>query len=130
MGNTNTFWESGTRLGALPVGKTGKQMIGDREMSEDCRSPKEAPYPLKKVREVFLEEAVFEVGRSTGLGRLRTAQGRREAKEESKKQFTTMACLLGSVFEPCPKTDFPPEPNLLLSKTIPQHGMLPKCLIL
>ena len=40
MGNTNTFWESGTRLGSLPVGKTGKQMIGDREMSENCRSPK------------------------------------------------------------------------------------------
>ena len=69
------------------------------------------------------------MGRSMGLGRLRTAQGCREAKEGLKKQFTMMACLLGSAFEPCPKTDFPPKPNLLLSETIPQHGMLPKCLI-
>lgn len=95
-------------------------MTGDR-MSEHCRSPEKAPYPLKKAREVFLEEAVFELGRSMGLGRQRTAHGCREAKEGLKKQFTTMACLLGSTFELCPETNFSQMPNLLLSKTIPQH---------
>lgn len=90
-------------------------------MSEDCKSPKKAPYPLKSVREVFLEEAVFELGRSMGLGRPRTVHECREAKEGLKKQFPKTACLLGSAFELCPETNFSQMPNLLLSKTIPQH---------
>lgn len=121
--NTNTFWESGTRLWSLTVEKMGKQIVGDREMTEDCRSPKEAPHPVKEVREGFLEEAVFELHRSMEVGKLRAANWGRETKEGLKRQArpTTMACLLGYTFELSPETKFPKKPNLLLSKTIPQH---------
>lgn len=48
--------------------------------------------------------------------------GAEEAKEGLKKQFTTTRLvLLGSAFELCPETNFSQMPNLLLSKTIPQH---------
>lgn len=41
-------------------------MAGDRKMPEDDWSPGEAPHPVKEVREGFLEEEVFELGRSMG----------------------------------------------------------------
>lgn len=45
------------------VGKTGKQKVGDREMPEDYRSPEKASDPVKQLRDSFLEEGVFELGR-------------------------------------------------------------------
>lgn len=47
----------------MHVRKTGKQMVGDREMPEDYRSPEKASDPVKQVGEGFLEEGVFELGR-------------------------------------------------------------------
>lgn len=43
-------------------------MVGDREMPEDYRSPEKASDPVKQVREGFLEEGVFELGRRLGGG--------------------------------------------------------------
>lgn len=44
-------------------------------MPEDCRSPDKAPYLVKKFREDFLEEGVFELGSRMGsrVGRLKAA---------------------------------------------------------
>lgn len=61
--------DQGQGWGPCLVGKTRKQMIGDREMPEDCRSPEKAPHPVKKVRVSFLEEGVFELGRRLGGGK-------------------------------------------------------------
>lgn len=53
--NVNSSWESGTRLRSLPVGKIRKQMVGDRKMPEDCRSPEKARHPVREVREGLLK---------------------------------------------------------------------------
>lgn len=86
MRNANTSWGSGTRPGSLPVRKTRKQMVGDREMPEDCRRPVKVPYQGKKVLEGFLEEGIFELGRALGVRSCRQHLQSRGSNEGFKRQ--------------------------------------------
>lgn len=117
----------------LPVGKIRKQMVGDREMPEDCRRPVEVPYQGKNISEGFLEEGVFELGRRLGARRLQAApseqrvKGRiQEAGQAHHRGLVCSATHLALVLE---QNSTQKKSNMLLSKIIPNIEPLPtKCL--
>lgn len=120
--NANTSWGSGTRPGSLPVEKTRKQMISDREMPEDCRRQVKVPYQGKKVLESFLEEGVFELGRGLGARRLQAAlSGQRvkgRAQEAGQAHHGGLVCSATHLAFVLEQNSAQKKSNMLSSKTI------------
>lgn len=139
MRNANTFWELGTRLRSLPVGNIRKQMVGDSEMPEDCRSSEKPLHSVKKFREGFLEEGIFELGRKVGVRTLKAVhvgqRGKGRVAEAGQAHHRWLACSamhLGFVleqysqkslicFHQVPQYQYPPQMPGFLGTPRPLH---------
>ena len=75
MGNASTSLALGTRLGPCLLGRQESKCLVKERCPRTAGALGKAPYLVKKFREDFLEEGVFELGSRMGsrVGRLRAA---------------------------------------------------------